>query len=153
MQNTSPSFAPYDADRWVDFTVRFELLDVNARAAAVPSVSGQENVSQLAQLTDTVDSIGGRYATLEDDCWVLDGTMDLLPSSVTGVQTGWWSNVLSGADGTFSAPPTLAFTFGGAAISTIGFSLTFDRLTDNYATSIRATCYASNGAELLLCEV
>lgn len=149
MQVTSPSFAPYDTDRLVDFTVRFELLDVNARTKAVPSVSGQENVSQLAQLTDMVDTQGGKYATLEDDCWVLDGTCDLLPDSAAGLQTGWWSNVLSGADGLFASAPWLKFAFGGTAISTIGFTLAFDALTDNYAASVRATCYASNGTTII----
>lgn len=149
MQTTSPSFAPYDADRYVDFTVRFELLDVNARASAAPSVSGQENVSQLAQLTDMADTAGGKYATLEDDCWALDGTMDLLPDSVTGIQTGWWSNALSGADGSFATPPTLTFAFGGTAISTIGFTLSFYKLTNDYATSVRVTCYAADGTTIL----
>lgn len=149
MQATSPSFAPYDADRWVDFTVRFELLDVNARTSAVPSVSGQENISQLDQLTDMVDTMGGKYATLEDNCWVLDGTMDLLPDDVAGVQTGWWSDVLSDQDGVFSEPPQLWFSFGGIPISTVGFTLPFDVLTNNYATSIRATCYAANGTTVI----
>lgn len=149
MQATSPSFAPFDVERLVDVVVRFELLDVNARTKAVPSVSGQENVSQLAQLTDTVEEIGGKYATLEDDCWVLDGTMDLLPDSTAGVQTGWWSNVLSGADCIFSAPPSLLFSFGGTAISTIGFTLCFDSATDNYATLIRVTTYAANGTTII----
>jgi len=149
MQNTSPSFAPYDTDRLIDFTVRFELLDVNARTHAVPSVSGQENVSQLAQLTDTVEELSAKYATLEDDCWVLDGTCDLLPDSLAGVQTGWWSNALSGVDGLFSSAPYLLFTFGGTAISTIGFTLCFDALTKNYASSVRATCYASNGTTII----
>lgn len=149
MQVTSPSFAPFDAERLVDVIVRFELLDVNARTKAAPTVSGQENVSQLAQLTDATEELSGKYATLEDDCWALDGTMDLLPDSTVGLQSGWWSNVLSGADGVFSAPPTLSFSFGGTAISTIGFTLCFDGKTDNYATSIRVTCYASNGTTII----
>lgn len=149
MQITSPSFVPYASDRLIDFTVRFELLDVNARMAAIPTVSGQENVSQLAQLTDTLEEVSGKYATLEDDSWVLDGTYDLLPDSLTGIQTGWWSNVLSGADGVFSNTPYLSFGFGGTEISTIGYTLCFDGKTNNYATSIRVTCYASNGTTII----
>lgn len=149
MQPTSDSFAPYAIDRYVDFTVRFELLDVNAGDKAVPSVSGQENVSQLAQLTDTADEFSGKYATLEDDSWILDGTCDLLPDSLSGVQTGWWSDVLSSSDGTFSTPPYLKFTFGGTAISAIGFTLVFDVQTNNFATSVRVTTYASDGTTVI----
>lgn len=149
MQPTSPAFSPYANTRYVDFWVRFELLDVNARTHAVPSVSGQENVSQLAQLTDSVEGGSGKYATLEDDCWVLDGTCALLPDNLSGVQTGWWSNVLSGADGVFSSPPYLSFAFGGTPISTIGFTLVFDGQTNNYPTSIRATTYAANGSTII----
>jgi hypothetical protein len=149
MQSVTDSFAPFSFDRTINFKVRFELLDVNARDAAVPSVSGQEDVSQLAQLTDGVEKLSGKYATLEDDCWVLDGTMDLLPDSLDGVQTGWWSDVLSGADGTFTTPPHLSFSFGGTAISTIGYTLCFDGKTNNYATSIRVTAYASDGTTVI----
>lgn len=152
MKVTSTTYDPYVADRYVDFTVRFELLDVNARAAAVPSVSGQENVSQLVQLTDMTDELGGKYATLEVDCWALDGTYDILPDDVADIQTGWWSDAMSGGDGVFSTPPHLSFAFGGIAISTIGFTLAFDSKTNNFATSIRATCYAANGTTIVAQE-
>jgi hypothetical protein len=152
MRITSPTFAPFAAERYVDFTVRFELLDVNARDAAVPSVSGRESVSQLEQLTDMVDEMGGKYVTLEPDSWALDGTYEIMPADVAGIQTGWWSDVLSGADGAFAVPPYLSFEFGGAAISTIGFTLAFDGITDNYATSIRVTCYALDGTTIIAQE-
>ncbi len=149
MQATSPNYDPYKTTRKVDFFVRFELLDVNAKDKAVPTVSGQEDVSQLTQLTDGKTEFSAKYATLEDDSWELDGTYDLFPNDVTSLQTGWFSNVLSGADGVFTTPPHLSFSFGGTAISTIGFSLFFDTLTDNYATSIRVTTYASDGTTII----
>lgn len=143
MRTVSSTYAPYTDARHVDFTVRFELVDTAAKAAAVPSVSGQADVSQISQLTDDVSAIG-KWATLEDDLWVLDGTYDILPDDVTGIQTGWWSDVLSGADGVFSVPPSITFGFGGASISTIGYTLFF---AEDYPTSIRVTTY--NGATII----
>lgn len=68
---------------------------------------------------------------------------------MTGVQTGWWSETLSGADGYFSDPPSLHFGFGGVAISSIGFTLFFDEKGENYPLSLRVTTFASDGISIL----
>jgi hypothetical protein len=146
MKSTSPAFNPFSDERVVDFRIRFEFLDENASDVGVPAVSGRESISQLEQLTDRVDEMSGKYASLEHNCWALDGTFDILPDDVTDTQTGWWSDVLSGPDCVFADPPHLTFDFGGVAVSTIGFTLAFDALVDSYATLIRATCYDPGGA-------
>ena len=138
MQSVSPTFSPFSDARWVDFNIRFELLDEAAKNAATPTVSGAEDISQLEQLTDSVETMSVKYATLEPDSWALDGTCEIVPADVTGIQTGWWGNVLSDEEGEFLSPPMLSFYFGGAAIDTIGYMLYFD---GDYPTSIRVTTY------------
>ena len=79
MRNTSPAYAPYSDVRWVDFNIRFELLDETARGAAVPTVNGQEDCSQLAQLTDGIETMSEKWATLELNAWGLDGKHKIMP--------------------------------------------------------------------------
>lgn len=144
MQSTSPVFNPYSSERYVDFSIRFELLDENAKGNAVPAVSGQESISQLDQLTDAVENRSTKLATLEPDLWALDGTFEIMPDDVSEIQTGWWNDVLSGEDGGFDVPPSLSFVFGGLAISTIGFMLYFDRTNDSFPTLIKVMTYRNS---------
>jgi hypothetical protein len=147
MRVTSPAYAPYSDVRWVDFNIRFELLDETARSAAVPTVNGQEDCSQLEQLTDGIETMSEKWATLELNAWGLDGKHKIMPDDVTGLQTGWWGDVLSDENGDFASPPTLSFYFGGAPIDTIGFMLYFDG--DSYPTSIRVTTYDADQATII----
>jgi hypothetical protein len=149
VQTVSPSFAPYSDVRWVDFSIRFELLDENARTTAVPSVSSQESVSQLEQLTDGVERMSAKYATLEPDSWLLDGGHQIMPDDVSDIQTGWWGDVLNGEDGSFPSPPSLSFYFGGISIDTIGYMLYFDATADSYPNLIRVTTYAADQTTII----
>lgn len=149
MQSTSPAYSPYSDVRWVDFNIRFELLDETARGAAVPTVNGQEDCSQLDQLTDGIETMSEKWATLELNAWGLDGKHKIMPDDVTGLQTGWWGDVLSDENGDFASPPTLSFYFGGAPIDTIGFMLYFDDTADSYPASIRVTTYDADQATII----
>lgn len=149
MKATSPAYSPYADIRWVDFNIRFELLDETAKGAAVPSVSGQGDISQLAQLTDGIEEMSAKYATFETDGWKLDGTFSIVPDDLTGIQTGWWSDVLSDEDGLFLTPPSVSFYFGGAAIDTVGFTLCFDDTVDSYPVSIRVTTYDADQTTII----
>lgn len=149
MQSTSPSFSPYSDVRWVDLSIRFELLDENAKASAVPSVSSQESISQLGQLTDGIEKMSAKYATLEPDSWLLGGGHQIMPDDVSGIQTGWWGDVLSDEDGAFVSPPSLSFYFGSASIDTIGYMLYFDSFADSYPDSIRVTTYAADQTTII----
>ena len=141
MRPTPSAYTPFAIERNVDCNISFELLDENAKNNAVPSASEQENVSQLAQLTDGVTTTD-KYATLEPDSWLLGGGFKIMPDDVSAVQTGWWSG-LSGEGGTFINAPSLSFYFGGLPVSTIGFTIYFDA-SAGVPTQIRITTYAAN---------
>ena len=80
--------------------------------------SGQIPWSNLEQIHDKVFDNPTKYATLERDRWVLDGTWDLLPDDPTQTvgQMGYIGNVLSGADGTFATPPWVELRFSGVSV-------------------------------------
>lgn len=80
--------------------------------------SGQIPWSKPEQLHDKVFGNPAKYATLERDRWALDGTWDLLPDDPvqTVGQMSYIGSVLSGADGTFSAPPWVELQFSGVSV-------------------------------------
>ncbi len=140
MINTSETFAPFAIEREVDCNIRFELLDENAKDNADPSASDQD-ISQLDQLTDGVTTTG-KYASLELNSWVLDGSFNILPDDTTAIQAGWWSS-LSDIDAVFETPPVLSVYFGGEAISTVGFTMYFDDAA-GVPASIKITTYGAD---------
>lgn len=80
--------------------------------------SGQLAWSRLAQLHDKVFDTPAPKATLEHDRWLLDGTFGIFPdqaADVTG-QVGYIGDVLSGADGSFTAAPWVELQFSGVSV-------------------------------------
>lgn len=80
--------------------------------------SGQIAWSNLRQLYDKVFDNPTKYATLERDRWILDGTWVPLPDSPSQAkgQMGYIGNVLSGTDGTFSTAPWVELRFSGVSV-------------------------------------
>lgn len=61
--------------------------------------------SDLEQVHDKDFNPPDRYATLERNRWILDGSFKIFPDGYAAQgQSGYASNVVSGADGTFSTP-------------------------------------------------
>jgi hypothetical protein len=85
-----------------------------------------------------------KYATLEHNQWLLDGTFEVLPVDVP-VANGFISSNLSGADGVFSEIPTITITFSEVHTGTVpGLTMTWSKTYDEWAESFRMTAY--NGA-------
>ena len=142
MQTTTASYNAYSDARWVDLRASFRLVDTGAYTDATAAASASETISQLTQTHDATESMGNKWATLETSGWPLDGTMQIMPDSVTGEQTGWWSG-LSGEDGTFAAPPTLTFSFTSNHTS-VGFTIIFDDKANIYPKEIVVAAYDSS---------
>lgn len=145
MQSVSTTFAPYADARFCDMRVSFRLIDNTAQADATPTATNYNTaLSQLAQTHDGTEKLSKKWATLETGGWPLDGTCYILPASVTGQQTGWWSDI-SGADGTFATDPTLIFNFASAH-SSIGFTVFFDDKANWYPKTMTITAYDASNA-------
>ncbi len=80
--------------------------------------SGQIAWSRLSQIYDKVFDTPTKYATLERNRWVLDGTWNLFPDSPdeTSGQLGYIGDVLSGEDGTFETPPWVEMRFSNVSV-------------------------------------
>lgn len=152
MQPVSKNYNPYPDARRVDFRVVFALVDIDAAATAVPTVSGADPVSQIGQLTDGADTMSGKFAALETDLWALDGTFDIMPDNTAAGQVGWWSDTLSDEAGRFTVPPTLEFHFPDD-VQSIGFTLHFDEPAGQWADKIRVTTYRADGSILTAATV
>lgn len=72
----------------------------------IVTASGSAYNSTPDQITDTIDSIKTKFFTLYDN--KLNGTYML---SDVSSQVGWVSDVVSGADGTFTTPPYIQINF------------------------------------------
>jgi hypothetical protein len=124
----------YATERAIQAKVSFEILDVKAYEDAAYSVTGEAEISRLGQTINKIRDMSNKYATFEKDYFRLDGSFHLPPRENEGdSELGWWSDVLSGEDGTFAARPAMTFTFDESH-SSIGLTITFDRQANEYAT-------------------
>jgi hypothetical protein len=124
----------YATERSIQAKVSFEILDVKAYEDATYSVTGEAEISRLGQTINKIRDMSNKYATFEKDYFRLDGSFHLPPrENESDSELGWWSDILSGEDGTFAVRPAMTFAFGESH-SSIGLTITFDRQTNEYAT-------------------
>lgn len=144
MKRVSEDYNPFPRVREVDCRISFGVMDQNAKNS---TVSGNDAgfLPRYDQTTDGAVEIGGKWASLERNFWALDGSFDIAPDNLTAVQTGWWSSLISGADGTFAAAPAIRYDFG-TAISTLGWTLRFDGKSNQYPASVRVDMFAEDGS-------
>lgn len=128
--------------------VVFDILDTDAAADAVATVTGEAAISQKTQIFNGTREMDSKYATLENDYWLLDGSFSLAPKSTeTTYEAGWWSAALSGSDGTFSTPQVVTIDFDSDH-SSIGISISFDVMSDEYAEDFTIVVKDSGGSTL-----
>ena len=121
----------------IEYNITEPGVQADASSTATPeeTFSGAENVVQEL-LTDEP-----KYAMLEHNQWLLDGTFEVLPVDVP-MASGFISSNLSQADGTFSAVPTITITFSEVHYGTVpGLTLTWSKAYDEWAESFRVTVY------------
>lgn len=85
----------------------------------------------------------GKYATLEQDYWYLDGSFTSFPDNPETCDMGWWSEQMSGEDGSFASEIILTRTFEHQHTS-VGISLTFDTFAEDYCASLNVKWYRDN---------
>lgn len=146
MQTVSEKFNPYADVRRIRVDISHRMVDETAADVGTPSASGESKPSQVAQVMD-YDAGGVMVKTLEHNAFLLDGNATiLLPTDVTPYHTGWWSDSISGDDGSFDVPPTLDFVFS-SPISCVGFSVKFNAEDEDGAVhSYRIDTFDAGGA-------
>jgi len=148
MQSVSSAYNAYPDARKNEVKATFRFVDTSAADDATASATEYDSASQLAQTHDGIETMT-KYATLETNGWPLDGTAAILPDNVTGIETGFWSNI-SGAGRTFGTAPTLIFEFS-ANHSSVGFTAVFDSGT--HPTRFTIAAYDSVGALISTADV
>ena len=132
----------YAAERSIQANVSFELLDNEAYADASFTVSGEASISRLTQAINKIRDMSHKYGTFERDYFLLDGNTYIPPLENEGdSELGWWSDVVSGDDGSFVAPPEIDFTFSSPHNS-VGLTLTFDKQANEYASEFKIETYS-----------
>lgn len=83
----------------------------------VGSTSGEAKMSQIDQLYNKTFQRVKPWATLEQNIWLLDGTRAIAPvSGYEAFETGYVSDVISGADGTFTTQPWVEMQFSNVSV-------------------------------------
>lgn len=89
------------------FWAEYELKDLTAIADSRPTTAYNSDFADLSKVKDNVSF--GDYATLEENYFLLDGSMPEFPDRPEDIV--YFSNVLSGRDGTYEDPPVIHILF------------------------------------------
>lgn len=90
--------------------ITLDLIDVTAKDDSSPAAMDVPPFADAGQLK-RADLTVPDYATLEENFFLLDGSKTLFPDSPAGMDFGYWSQSISGADCTFEVPPVLEISF------------------------------------------
>lgn len=115
-----------------DTIIKIGIFDDEARRNSTFTADDMQDVSNPSQLR--MDDLEfQKYATLEQNFFILDGSFNFLPSEKdwgwwkheNGV--GWWSKSMTGDNGKFQVPPTLEIDTleSDKLYSTTGLTITF----------------------------
>lgn len=146
MIQTSPTYNPFPTVRSPGAGVSFEVLAKTLnKDDIVASVNVSAKAGSVNETLNGVSELPKKYATLEQEGWILDGTHTVLADS--GEEAGYWSTVLSGDDGILSENVVIHMTMPSPT-NTFGWTFHFDAPTQIWATEIEIQCYDSGGWDL-----
>lgn len=150
MRKTSANYNPFPHLRDADCRITFGVIAEKTSNAQI-SANEAAFLGDLAQTADENGDISAKWASLEPDFWRLDGTYDLFPDDPDGLQLGWWSAAVSGADRKFEYPPYVQYMFADE-IASIGWTLSFDKKSGQYPIRTQVDVLDVNGtvAETLI---
>lgn len=143
MRSTGTNYDPFPRTREVDCRITFGVIAAKTADADI-TANEPAFLGSPAQTADGNDTMSGKWASLEPDFWRLDGTYDLIPDDTDGLQVGWWSQAVSGADGRFENPPFVQYMFTDETAS-IGWTLSFDGKSGQYPVCTQVDILAADG--------
>ncbi|OMF54674.1 hypothetical protein BK138_16070 [Paenibacillus rhizosphaerae] len=129
--------------------VKIEILDNDAYLDNTVAVSSEAALSRTSQISNKVRTMSSRYATFEKDYFRLDGSFCIPPKpNVGNSELGWWSSVIADQDGLFSPVQTVTWTFAEEH-SSMGLSVSFDPIANEYAADFDVDVYRADGTQIL----
>ncbi len=152
MQNVSNEYkqAIYAPIRQTKGRVTFDISDVTARGDVNDiSVTQQAVISNEQQLINQKREQSINIATWERNRFKLDGSFSFADNDMeNNGELGFVSDILCDEEGIFSQNPTLIFTFNDAH-SSMGITVTFDTINDEYATEFIINAYGDSNNLIL----
>lgn len=123
--------------------------DPDAQADATASDNGHLMISNVGQTVDEAEKAPVKYETLEDNLWILDGTLNVIPDKAPYGNNGYVGSALSKSDGTYSVIPTVTISFSKVYQTVLpGLTITWGSAYEaEYADTYKITAY--NGASLV----
>ena len=119
----------YATSRQFKGKLEFELVDVDTAPDATSTVTSENVFSRKVEMTNLTRDLSGKYATFENDYWLLDGSFSLPPELTdTEFEAGMWSNAISDASGVFGTPQVITIDFL-TSHDAVGITITFDKQT------------------------
>lgn len=155
MQEVSKSWKDIQQQRIITepsfVEVTLNVGDPDAQLDATATDNGHENYSDTSEVANGTEVIPEKFATLEDDIWVLDGSYQILPDNPPWGNNGYVGNKLSKEDGKYGVYPTIRLQFSKVYNSLIpGVSITWSETYNEYAESFKVTAY--NGSDVVAQE-
>lgn len=146
MQNVSNEYkqAIYAPIRQTKGRVTFDISDVTARGDVNDiSVTQQAIISNKQQLINQKREQSINLATWEPNRFKLDGSFSFADDDMeNNGELGFVSEILCNEQGAYPLNPTLIFTFNEPH-SSMGITITFDPINDEYATEFMINAYDS----------
>lgn len=122
--------------------IAYTVSEPGLQEDAVATGVEQEPFSETAEVVNSVEMKGPKYATLEQGFWGLDGNYPFYDSPV---HTGFVSEPLSAADGTFSPVPKIVLSFSMLHSMLIpGISITWSSTFNEWAEEFKVTAWADS---------
>lgn len=123
--------------------ISLDITDPVSTDDATATDNGAVAFSNTEDIIGTSEEEITPYATLEQNIWVLDGTREVLPQSSDDYKNaGYVSATLSGENGEFSSPPTVAINFNEVhEVPLQGITITWGETQGDYPTDFTVTAY------------
>lgn len=122
--------------------VIFGMYDVTAKGDNTVTAPDKQPFIRLEELNEDELTVK-KWATLEHNLFVLDGSFELFPDDPESESFGLWSQSMSDENGDFSVPPTLTIEFGSLHKS-IGIQFRFSETTGDYCPDLTIAWYDSS---------
>lgn len=127
-----------------EIEIEYNITEPGVQADASSTATLEESFSAAENVVLEALSDEPKYAMLEHNQWLLDGTFRVLPVNVPDA-VGFVSRNLSNADGSFTEVPTITITLGEVHYGTVpGLTLTWSKTYQEWAESFRITVYNGN---------
>lgn len=123
--------------------------DPESQADAQSESNGEMEFSDSESLVQETEKSPARYAMLERNIWLLDGSFEILPDNPPYGENGYIGNALSDDNGEFAVTPTITISFSKTFVDLIpGITITWGTAYGEWADSFKVTAY--NGANIVI---